>query len=62
MVRHNHLPYRPCVGAMVLNRAGLIFMGRRIAGPEQLDPVHSWQMPQGALTPEKIPMPRQCES
>jgi putative (di)nucleoside polyphosphate hydrolase len=25
------LPYRPCVGIMVLNRAGLVWAGRRIA-------------------------------
>jgi putative (di)nucleoside polyphosphate hydrolase len=24
------LPYRPCVGMMVLNRRGLVWMGKRI--------------------------------
>ncbi|EBV3600149.1 RNA pyrophosphohydrolase, partial [Salmonella enterica subsp. enterica serovar Virchow] len=26
------LPYRPCVGVMVLNSAGLVWVGRRKAG------------------------------
>jgi putative (di)nucleoside polyphosphate hydrolase len=41
------LPYRPCVGMMVLNRAGLVFVGRRIFG----DVGESWQMPQGGVDP-----------
>jgi putative (di)nucleoside polyphosphate hydrolase len=45
------LPYRPCVGTMVLNRAGLVFIGRRSGGPEQVDNVHVWQMPQGGVDP-----------
>ena len=28
------LPYRPCVGIMVLNREGLVWAGRRIAEPD----------------------------
>jgi putative (di)nucleoside polyphosphate hydrolase len=43
------LPYRPCVGIMVLNRAGLAFIGRRIDGPEHVDLTHAWQMPQGGI-------------
>jgi putative (di)nucleoside polyphosphate hydrolase len=39
------LPYRPCVGMMVLNRAGQVFVGRRI--DQDLD--ESWQMPQGGI-------------
>ena len=31
------LPYRPCAGMMVLNRAGLVFIGRRSSGPEHID-------------------------
>lgn len=45
------LPYRPCVGVMVLNRDGLVWAGHRIVvekgemeGAEQL-----WQMPQGGI-------------
>ena len=42
-------PYRPCVGMMVLNRAGRAFIGRRIDGPEHIDATHVWQMPQGGI-------------
>ena len=51
------LPYRPCVGTMVLNRDGLVFVGRRTSGPEQLDAdiAHSWQMPQGGIDPGEEP-------
>ena len=31
-MRFEDLPYRPCVGVLVLNRAGLVFIGRRIEG------------------------------
>ena len=43
------LPYRPCAGMMVLNRAGLVFIGRRSSGPEHVDATHVWQMPQGGI-------------
>jgi putative (di)nucleoside polyphosphate hydrolase len=48
-MRFQDLPYRPCVGVMVLNRAGLVFIGRRIEGPEHIDATHAWQMPQGGI-------------
>jgi putative (di)nucleoside polyphosphate hydrolase len=51
------LPYRPCVGMMVLNRAGLAFIGRRIGGPEHLDATHVWQMPQGGIDRGEDPWP-----
>jgi putative (di)nucleoside polyphosphate hydrolase len=44
-------PYRPCVGIALLNRAGLVFIGRRRGGPEHVDATHSWQMPQGGVDP-----------
>jgi len=34
---------------MVLNRAGLVFIGRRSSGPEHIDATHVWQMPQGGI-------------
>jgi putative (di)nucleoside polyphosphate hydrolase len=44
---HHHpsgLPYRPCVGIMLLNRDGLVFVAKR------LDMVtEAWQMPQGGI-------------
>lgn len=38
------LPYRPCVGVMLLNARGEVFVGRR-AGMT----AHGWQMPQGGI-------------
>ena len=38
------LPYRPCVGIMLLNPAGLVFAGQRLDNPEP-----AWQMPQGGI-------------
>ena len=38
------LPYRPCVGLMLFNRAGLVFVARRIDMPSE-----AWQMPQGGI-------------
>lgn len=43
------LPYRPCAGIMVLNRDGLVFIGRRNSGPEHTDAKNDWQMPQGGV-------------
>jgi putative (di)nucleoside polyphosphate hydrolase len=49
MPSQKSLPYRPCAGMMVINRAGLVFIGRRTDGPEHVDATHVWQMPQGGI-------------
>ena len=49
MPTHEDLPYRPCVGMMVLNKEGRAFIGRRLDGPEHVDDKHAWQMPQGGV-------------
>lgn len=43
--------YRPCVGVMLVNREGLVFVGRRRnkALREHVDATHEWQMPQGGI-------------
>ena len=42
--------YRPCVGIMLLNREGLVFVGRRRnKRAEHLMKGHEWQMPQGGI-------------
>jgi putative (di)nucleoside polyphosphate hydrolase len=43
--------YRPCVGVMLLNHDGLVFIGRRRnkALREHVAPGHEWQMPQGGI-------------
>ncbi len=56
-MRFEDLPYRPCVGITVINRAGLVFVGRRIDGPEHVDLTHAWQMPQGGIDPGEQPWP-----
>jgi len=40
---------------MVLNRAGLVFVGRRTDGPEHVDATHVWQMPQGGIDEDEDP-------
>lgn len=47
MTAREHLPYRPCAGFMLINAAGLVFVGERV------DPsAHGfWQMPQGGIDP-----------
>jgi len=53
------LPYRPCVGIMVLNRDNLVWVGHRIAEPgsefEGTDKL--WQMPQGGIDAGEDPHP-----
>lgn len=43
--------YRPCVGIMLLNKQGLVFIGRRRSkrNPEHVAPGYEWQMPQGGI-------------
>ena len=52
---HAHLPYRPCVGLMVLNRAGHVWIGRRIGSPMHDGPAGWWQMPQGGIDEGETP-------
>ena len=53
------LPYRPCVGVVLANRDGLVFVGERIDTPG------AWQMPQGGIdkgeTPENAAKRELCE-
>jgi putative (di)nucleoside polyphosphate hydrolase len=44
------LPYRPSVGIMLLDRGGLVFIGRRID-----QTVEGWQMPQGGIDEGETP-------
>lgn len=49
MTKADALPYRPCVGVMLINAHKRAFVGHRSKGPEQVDLEHAWQMPQGGL-------------
>lgn len=42
-VHYKDLPYRPCVGIVLLNDEGKVFVGERIDRPG------AWQMPQGGI-------------
>lgn len=41
---YSHLPYRPCVGIMLVNMDGKVFVGQRLDNM-----VEAWQMPQGGI-------------
>jgi putative (di)nucleoside polyphosphate hydrolase len=41
--------YRACVGLMLVNRAGLVFVARRLDTPD------GWQMPQGGIDDGETP-------
>ena len=42
--------YRPCVGLLVLNRAGHIWIGERIEARNDAEGLGTWwQMPQGGI-------------
>ena len=47
----SHLPYRPCVGVMLVNADGLAFVGKRIDNQEG----DWWQMPQGGIDKGETP-------
>lgn len=49
--RDEDLPYRPCVGIVVVNREGLVWTGRRLYEDkgEFAATDHVWQMPQGGI-------------
>jgi putative (di)nucleoside polyphosphate hydrolase len=57
MPRYEDLPYRPCAGLCVINRKGLVFVGRRSDGVEHIDATHHWQMPQGGIDEGEKPYP-----
>ncbi|MDF2813247.1 MAG: pyrophosphohydrolase [Microvirga sp.] len=44
------LPYRPCVGIMLLNDEGKVFVGQRLDNT-----LEAWQMPQGGIDPGEEP-------
>ncbi len=52
------LPYRPCVGMMVLNAKGLVWVGHRLAEAksEMTGAVQLWQMPQGGIDEGEAPL------
>ncbi|MGV1014381.1 MAG: RNA pyrophosphohydrolase [Methyloceanibacter sp.] len=50
MIEPEGLPYRPCVGMMLLDGRGHVFVGRRTDRPDAPEGTGNWwQMPQGGL-------------
>jgi putative (di)nucleoside polyphosphate hydrolase len=51
------LPYRPCVGMLLLNPAGKVFVGRRIDAAQEAgkEGDNIWQMPQGGIDKGESP-------
>ncbi|MCZ4282476.1 RNA pyrophosphohydrolase [Kiloniella laminariae] len=45
------LPYRPCVGIMLLNQENRVFVAQRIDNPGE-----AWQMPQGGIDDGEEPL------
>src|SRR5262245_49623469 len=43
------LPYRPCVGVMLLNDKGEAWIGRRMDAPNEEGTGEWWQMPPGGI-------------
>ncbi|MFM2277987.1 MAG: nucleoside polyphosphate hydrolase protein [Pseudomonadota bacterium] len=50
-IRAEDLPYRPCVGILVLNAEGLVWAGKRtpVGNSEYDGSPQLWQMPQGGI-------------
>lgn len=46
----SHLPYRPGVGIMLINKRGLVFVAKRIDMTSE-----AWQMPQGGIDEGESP-------
>ena len=48
---HDDLPYRPCVGVVLFNKQGQVWLGKRQWNhePEHREPDHLWQWPQGGI-------------
>jgi putative (di)nucleoside polyphosphate hydrolase len=49
-LKHDDLPYRPCVGIMLINKEGLVFVGRRFDHRFE-----GWQMPLGGIDDGETP-------
>ena len=52
----SHLPYRPCVGIMLVNSDGLVWIGQRIGKWAGDISEQRWQMPQGGIDKGEEPV------
>jgi putative (di)nucleoside polyphosphate hydrolase len=54
-VADSNLPYRPCVGIMLLNCDNLVWLGRRFDKANDEGEGQWWQMPQGGIDEAEDP-------
>lgn len=52
----DHLPYRQCVGILLVNKDGLVWVGKRISKWTGDASEHRWQMPQGGIDEGESPV------
>jgi putative (di)nucleoside polyphosphate hydrolase len=58
MSKHDEITeYRRCVGVMLINKAGLVWIGRRFDKQNDEGKGHWWQMPQGGIDKGEEPYP-----
>ncbi|EJF83703.1 RNA pyrophosphohydrolase [Bartonella rattimassiliensis] len=52
------LPYRKCVGIVVFNHEGKVWVGRRLIAPVHagVEMSHRWQLPQGGIDADEKPL------
>lgn len=50
------LPYRPCVGVVILNADDRVWIGERMLHPDSAGNAFKWQMPQGGVDPGEDPL------
>ncbi len=55
MIETEKLPYRECVGIMLLNSRGQVWIGHRIPKWKDDANTHIWQMPQGGIDQGETP-------
>ena len=54
--KSRELPYRPCVGIMLLNKTGRFWTGRRLPKWSGDKSGYIWQMPQGGIDKDEEPI------
>lgn len=55
MSKKREQDYRPCVGVMLLNPQGLVWVGHRLDTDNDEGSGHWWQMPQGGIDTDEDP-------
>ncbi|GAA5106201.1 RNA pyrophosphohydrolase [Bartonella jaculi] len=56
------LPYRKCVGTLVFNDKGKVWVGRRLmaCAPAETEISYRWQLPQGGIDENEEPLDAAC--